>query len=271
MNIQAADKDSLFTSCFQIEKNDDVCAITFKGMPQELLGMELDTLRKLWKFLLREYENPAKVLLLQLNEGLFGPDKMDRMFMDYGIRSSDGEFMDLSEDMAAYLETFFLREIHTTQRTVRWLAEIDDFTISSLGGEMVLPLFGVPLACDYRIVADDFVLINRIDGSICSPLGGLPWFLTRILGRSQALKLLMEKKEIHAEEALALGLVDRVVPRDRLTEESLSFAKEVAAWPWGVRVGLKRTMTAVGGSLNSYLGVEEAVFEKALRKIGAVN
>jgi hypothetical protein len=270
MNTQTTGSDSLFLSCFRIQKDEDVCAIRFDGMPQDLPGMEFDALRKLWKFLMREYDHPSRVLLLQLNEGLFRPDRIECMFKDYGICSADGSFQDLSEGMVAYLESFFLREVHISQRMVKWIMGIDDFTISSFGGEMVLPLFGVPLACDYRIVADDFIMINQMKNSIFSPMGGLPWLLTRILGRTRTRKLLMETKEIRAEEALAMGLVDRVVPRDCLEEESLMLASEVASWSWGVRTGLKRTLAAGGESLDSYFEVEEVVFEKALRQIGTV-
>jgi hypothetical protein len=270
MNAEKTHQDTLFESCFRVQRSADVCSVAFKGMPQELLGLEMDTLRHLWKFLMREYDHPSRVLLLQLGNGLLRQDRIESMFKDYGICSPDGSFRNLSEDGLACLESVFLREVHISQRMVRWIMGIDDFTIFSFGGEMVLPLFGVPLACDYRIVSDNFVLTNPMNNTIFSPMGGLPWFLTRILGQTRTRKLLMETKEIRAEEALEMGLVDRVVPSDCLEEESLKFAREVASWAWGVRTGLKHTLEASGETLDRYFETEEIVFEKALRRAGAV-
>jgi enoyl-CoA hydratase/carnithine racemase len=217
---------------------------------------------------MREYEHPSKVLLLQFNEGLFSSDKIAGMLENYGLYTSNGNSLNPGKDRAAYLEAFFLREIHMTQRMVKWVLGIDDFTVSALGGEMVLPLFGVPLACDYRIVSDDFVLINKTNESVFSPMGGLPWFLTRILGRSQTWKLLTGKTEVHAKEALELGLVDQIVEKSMLAAESRRVADRIASLPWGCRVGLKRTMAAADEALDSYFRVEEDVFEKTVSRFG---
>jgi hypothetical protein len=266
MNMEQKLKDKAMAACFDFEEKNGVYYVTVKGLPQEILGMESGSLHDLWQFLSRQDKNPADVLLFQLNNGLLGPTKFNQMMAEYGICSADG--LQWNKEKIEKYRYYFLREVHTTHRIVRRFVTIDSFVVFSLSGEMLLSLFGGALACDYRIVADDFVLINQINRSVFSPIGGLPWFLTRILGRTGAWKLLREKRKITAEEALELGLVDCIVPHDRIKAESQRIAEEFAMMPWGCRVGLKRAMVATGESLDRYLEVEDEAFCISMNKVG---
>lgn len=53
----------------------------------------------------------------------------------------------------------------------------------------------------------------------------------RLVGLAKAQELLLLSPRLSAEEALALGLVHRVVPAEKLMEEALSLAKELAQGP----------------------------------------
>ena len=57
---------------------------------------------------------------------------------------------------------------------------------------------------------------------------GSAWLLPRIVGHSNALDLLMSSRIVLAEEALALGLVNRVVPKDEVLDASLAYAHDLA-------------------------------------------
>jgi enoyl-CoA hydratase/carnithine racemase len=65
---------------------------------------------------------------------------------------------------------------------------------------------------------------------------GLTWLLTRLVGTGTAMDLLLSGRVILAEEALGLGLVDRVVPADELLPAALAYAREIAAncSPWSL-------------------------------------
>lgn len=49
--------------------------------------------------------------------------------------------------------------------------------------------------------------------------GGLPFFLQRHIGSSKAFQILLERKEINADEALRLGLVNKILPSDDFETE----------------------------------------------------
>jgi enoyl-CoA hydratase/carnithine racemase len=58
-----------------------------------------------------------------------------------------------------------------------------------------------------------------------------PYFLSQIVGLGAAQELCLRARMIDAQEALRLGLVSAVVPADRLLDEALAIAEEIAALP----------------------------------------
>jgi len=58
---------------------------------------------------------------------------------------------------------------------------------------------------------------------------GIAWLLPRIVGTGRAMDLLLSGRILLAEEALALGLVNRVVPAEDLLAQTLDYARDIAA------------------------------------------
>jgi 2-oxoglutaroyl-CoA hydrolase len=76
--------------------------------------------------------------------------------------------------------------------------------------------FELALACDFRIAADDAVLGLPEIGLGMIPGSGGTQRLARLIGVGRAKDVIMRRKRIAADEALALGLVSEVVPADGL-------------------------------------------------------
>ena len=53
-----------------------------------------------------------------------------------------------------------------------------------------------------RIVSADFTLVNRMVDYSIIPLGGMPWFLARMVGKVQANELMQQENAMDAEEVL---------------------------------------------------------------------
>ncbi|MBU6266619.1 MAG: enoyl-CoA hydratase/isomerase family protein [Sphingomonadales bacterium] len=66
---------------------------------------------------------------------------------------------------------------------------------------------------------------------------GMSWLLPRLVGTGHAMDLLLSARLVRAAEALAMGLVNRVVPADRLLDEAMAYARTLAAQcsPWAMR------------------------------------
>lgn len=58
---------------------------------------------------------------------------------------------------------------------------------------------------------------------------GASWLLPRLVGTSRALDLLLSARVVLAEEAAEMGLVNRVLPADTLLEETVAYARDLAA------------------------------------------
>lgn len=113
------------------------------------------------------------------------------------------------------------------------------------------------LACDYRIASDQASI-----GQVFHRLGLVPdwggsFFLPRLVGTSKALELVWSARMVAADEALALGLVDRVVPHAELGAEAHRLAALWAAQPAGaVRRAKEAVYRSEGSSLASMLDLE---------------
>jgi len=96
------------------------------------------------------------------------------------------------------------------------------------------------VACDLRI-ASERAEVGFLEVKLgVFPGAGGPARLTRLVGKGRAKLVLYSGRRFPAAEALAMGLVERVVPRDRLMEEARALAAEIAAnGPLAVRA-LKR-------------------------------
>ena len=90
----------------------------------------------------------------------------------------------------------------------------------ALGGGCELAMI-----CDLTIASDDAKFGEpEIRFSTAGPALVMPWFI----GLKKARELLYFGDTIGAQEALALGMVNRVVPRDELPAQALKFAKRLA-------------------------------------------
>lgn len=84
------------------------------------------------------------------------------------------------------------------------------------------------LACDFIVAAEGAKLsMSFIKRGLVSDGGGM-YFLPRRVGLSRAKELILSARVVEAEEALAIGLVDRVASADTLLDETRAWAAELS-------------------------------------------
>jgi 2-(1,2-epoxy-1,2-dihydrophenyl)acetyl-CoA isomerase len=111
------------------------------------------------------------------------------------------------------------------------LHEMPKVTIGAINGPAAGAGLSIALACDLRIAADSArfgTAFARVGFS--GDFGGT-YLLTQLVGPAKARELYFTAEVIGAEEALKLGMVNRVVPAAALTEEVRAFAKRIATGP----------------------------------------
>ena len=102
------------------------------------------------------------------------------------------------------------------------------------------------LACDYRIASETAKLSESFVRIGLHPDWGGTWLLPRLVGRSRALEILMTGRMVEAAEAVAIGMIDRVV--DDLQGETRKLAAAIAAGPPIAIAGIKRALEAADGN-----------------------
>jgi enoyl-CoA hydratase/carnithine racemase len=102
----------------------------------------------------------------------------------------------------------------------------------------------VAVACDIRIAADDVRCgFNQVALGIMPAWGGIER-LTALVGRGRALALMTTGRVLGADAALAQGLFDEVVPRDRFAAHWHDVADQIARAPRDALVGIKAAQRA---------------------------
>jgi enoyl-CoA hydratase/carnithine racemase len=85
------------------------------------------------------------------------------------------------------------------------------------------------LMCDVRFAAEGAKLTTAFARRGLVAEHGISWMLPRLVGPARALDLLLSSRVVFADEALALGLVNRVLAPERLLDGALEYAHELAA------------------------------------------
>jgi len=83
------------------------------------------------------------------------------------------------------------------------------------------------LMCDIRFAAEGAKLTTAFARRGLVAEHGMSWMLPRLVGPARALDLLLSGRVVFAEEALELGLVNRVLAPDRLLDATLDYAREM--------------------------------------------
>ncbi|MFZ2632317.1 MAG: enoyl-CoA hydratase/isomerase family protein [Desulfosalsimonadaceae bacterium] len=131
----------------------------------------------------------------------------------------------------------------------------------------VIPLFlNLSLACDYRIAADDTVYKNSYLDTGVLPIGGGAYFLSKIIGPGKTWELLTLTREYTAREAMAYGIVDRIVPAAGFQAEVLRVAQQFGEVPGNTITGLKRLIQFSANDLKDYLEYENQEFFKIVHQ-----
>src|SRR5580704_413889 len=111
------------------------------------------------------------------------------------------------------------------------LHELPKPTIAAINGAAAGAGLSIALACDLRIAADSARLVTAFARVGFSGDFGGTWLMTRLVGPARAKEFYFLADPIEANQALALGLVNRVVPAASLTAEAAALAKRIASGP----------------------------------------
>jgi len=135
------------------------------------------------------------------------------------VKEADGD-----PDLGEYLRS-------TYSRLVKRMVATEMPIVAALHGPVYGAGVGVALACDLRVAAQSatfsvaFIKIGLI------PDAGVTFLLPRVVGLGRAMEMSMLGDAVDAEEAYRIGLVNKVVAEDTLSEEVRNLAGRLATMP----------------------------------------
>lgn len=152
------------------------------------------------------------------------------------------------------------------QAVVENIVHLEKPVIAAIHGAAAGAGMSLALACDLRIAAADAVFTTGFSKIGLIPDAGMNYHLPRIVGYAKAFELEALSGRIKAEEALALGLVNRVVSVETLAEEVAGLALELAQGPTKTFGLIKRALRrSTSATLEEMLEYEALLQEVAGR------
>jgi 2-(1,2-epoxy-1,2-dihydrophenyl)acetyl-CoA isomerase len=148
----------------------------------------------------------------------------------------------------------------------RILHELPKPTIAMLNVPAAGAGLALALACDLRIAGTSARLVTAfVRVGFSGDFGG-SFFLTRLVGTAKARELYFTGRPVEADEALSLGLVNRVVPDEELLTATMELARSLASGPSIALSLMKRNLNcAESGGLSELLDIEAANMVQAAR------
>lgn len=180
---------------------------------------------------------------------------------------SGGDVKDIIGELLHRNPDGLLEFTRLTCDLVRALRALPVPVVASLNGTVAGAGAAIALASDFRIAADSariaflFVKVGLAGADM-----GAAHLLPRVVGLGRATELLMLGDFVEPDEALRIGLYNRVVPRERLAEETAALVARLVRGP---RRGLALTKDALNREL--HMDVFEALDHEARVQAGLMS
>jgi 2-(1,2-epoxy-1,2-dihydrophenyl)acetyl-CoA isomerase len=137
--------------------------------------------------------------------------------------------------------------------------------IAAMNGPAVGIGASYALACDIRFATPEAYLMEAFVNIGLAPDGGVSWLLPRLAGTGIAYEMFFTGKALQAADAHRMGIINRIVPAEKLEDEVREFANHLATQPRQAMAAAKR---AVNHALES--SYEDALeFESYLQEAQA--
>lgn len=179
------------------------------------------------------------------------------------VFSAGQDISDFSREVGSY--RYHL--LRTYNPLVMQIRQLEKPVMAGINGVVSGAALGLALACDLRIAANTARFVVGFGGIGLAPDTAVSLLLPALIGLGRAAELTFTNAPITAEQALAWGMVNRVVPAAELPEKMLTWARELAEGPVGAMALAKRAFNkAVLANLEGVLDYEGHLQEIASQR-----
>lgn len=158
--------------------------------------------------------------------------------------SSGGNVKDMRRHFETTVDSATIRDEyrHGIQRLTLAVYNLEVPIIAAVNGAAIGAGCDLACMCDIRIASEKAIFAESFVKVGIVPGDGGAWLLPRVVGMSRAAEMAFTGETISASDALACGLVSRVVPPERLIDEARLLASRIAANPGKVLRMTKRLL-----------------------------
>lgn len=195
-----------------------------------------------------------------------GEYKMDRSVRAI-IITGNGEAFSAGGDLQSMLAEGTVdnkrdRFVNGLNALPRLITEIEKPIIAAVNGYAIGAGCTLAMSCDLIVASQNArfgVSFNKM--GLCPDAGGT-YFLPRAVGLAKAKELAFTGRTISAVEAERLGIVNAVVPPEKLLEAAEHLARDIIVWPRAA-IGLTKKLLNQGADDNLYSALEREAFAQA--------
>ena len=147
---------------------------------------------------------------------------------------------------------------------IQAIANLEKPIIAAVNGVAAGAGCSLALACDLRVITPNTRFVEAFVRIGLAPDSGSSYFLPRLVGLGKALEIAMTGRDVEAEEAIKIGLANKMADDEKLLDEAMKLAKQLAQGPT-VAIGLtkKAIYRGMESHLDEALEYEAQVQEKA--------
>jgi 2-(1,2-epoxy-1,2-dihydrophenyl)acetyl-CoA isomerase len=157
----------------------------------------------------------------------------------------------------------FLDFIGRVHPQILRLRRLEQPVIAAVHGACAGIGMSLMMACDLAVASDDSVFTLAYIHLGVSPDGGSTFFLPRHVGAKQAMKIALLGERFDAARALALGIVNEVVPAAAIGDRALALAQRIAQGPRAATAATKQLLNrSLGRMFEAQLEAEAEAFAR---------
>ncbi len=177
------------------------------------------------------------------------------------VLSGAGDNFSAGQDVTVFLQSEDISYREHLQRTynplILQIRRLEKPVLAVLNGAVSGAALGIALACDLRIASDRTRFVVGFGGIGLAPDSAVSLLLPALIGLGRASEFTFSNAPISAEQALAWGLVNRLVPVEQLNQQAAIYAQLLAQGPVHAMGLAKRAFNkAVLGNLEQVLDYE---------------
>jgi enoyl-CoA hydratase/carnithine racemase len=182
------------------------------------------------------------------------------------LRSASEKFFSAGADIKAFMANDTaanMEMIRVAHETEAKIAAAPKIFIAAINGHALGGGLEMALACDLRFAAEGNYRLGLPEVTLgLLPGNGGTQRLPRLIGANKALEMMITGESIGPQEALSLGLVNKLFPADKLLEETEAYARKVASGATVAIAAIKRAVYAgIDMPLDKALAYERKLIE----------